>query len=131
MRAFIKTINCTNNDCKISFLTNVGLASGFLTNFDKVKPTINQTIDIELDIDLLFEQLNFSLAGFDFCIIAFGKTLELQGKIEDIESDMVYFRLAQDCLIMIATEQDFSHLNQHFVKLTVPIESLNITIFGI
>lgn len=131
MKVLVQAIDFINDKCKISFLTNVGLASGILTNFDEVKPTINQTIDIELDIDLLFEQLNFSLAGFDFCTIPFGKTLELQGKIEDIESDMVYFRLAHDCLIMIATEQDFSHLNQHFVKLTVPIESLNITIFGI
>lgn len=130
MKALIQTINFINDNYKIDCLTNIGLVRGNLTNFDKVKPTLNQAIDIELDIDLLFEQLNFSLVGFDFCIIPFGKTLELQGKIEDVESDMVYFRLAEDCLIMIATEQDFSQLNQHFVKLTVPIESLNITIFG-
>lgn len=130
MKALIQTINFINDNYTIDCLTNIGLVRGNLTNFDKVKPTINQNVDIELDIISLFEHLNFSLADSNFRINVFSQIIELQGKIEDVESDMVYFRLAQDCLIMIATEQDFSQLNQLFVKLTVPIESLNITIFG-
>lgn len=130
MRIYIQHFDLIDKNYYATFLTQVGKGSGILTNFDKFKLSINQPLDIEIDIDLPFEQLKFSQSDDLYRISTNHQTLELTGKIEDVENDMIYFRLNQDCLIMIASNQDFLQLNQHFIKINVPTDKIKLTIFG-
>jgi hypothetical protein len=115
----------------VNFSSNVG--DGIATWISETKPVKNYQYDVEIDIEQPVDQLwntgnenegQYSIALED------NSTL-MNGMIESVEEDgMAYFRLSQDCLIMIESG-DSNVKSGDWVNLNIRHEDIEISAQGI
>ncbi len=94
------------NDSKIiTFASKIGSAKGILLSDEK--PQLNTKYDAEFDVvfnlevDVNTHKTNTQEKSIDM----HGSKISLKGVVESVDLDgMVYFRLSDDCLIMIESD---------------------------
>lgn len=129
MRILIDSLQNDSSKEFISFETQVGKGMG-VNKTSNIKLEKGKYYDVELDIDLDLELLVCHPSKNMYELNILDEHIVMSGSVEDIEDDMVYFRLAQDCLIMIGTEQKSSLERYSFIQLIVPIINFKISVFG-
>lgn len=129
MRILIDSLQNDSSKEFISFETQVGKGMG-VNKTSNIKLEKGKYYDVELDIDLDLELLVCHPSKNMYELNILDEHIVMSGSVEGIEDDMVYFRLAQDCLIMIGTEQKSSLERYSFIQLIVPIINFKISVFG-
>jgi hypothetical protein len=100
----ITIIDFETTDENIVVRFNSKIGDGIATWISNTKPIKNQQYDVEIDIEKSVDQVwNTSNKNTEqYSISLEGDSILMNGMIESVEEDgMAYFRLSQDCLIMI------------------------------
>lgn len=128
MKILVDNLKKDNDRNLVSFKSQVGKGMGIYET-SHIELEKGRCYDAELDINIDFEWLVYYPSNDIYELNVSDEYVMMSGSIEDIEDDMVYFRLSQDCLIMIGAERKPSLEVHSFIQLIVPIINVKVSIF--
>lgn len=118
-------LSISENYYEIIFDTAVGQGKAIFTknsfNAKIGSPKIGEIYHIEFHINAVFESLSPSISNEKFQLYHQDNHIFFTGKIEEIDDDLLFFRLNTDCLMMMDFEQPITFQMGSFVSLTVKI----------
>lgn len=124
----IRIINSVANEVFVE--AAIGAFSGIWQS-TKTIPEDGSVIDVELDINVLWEEIrkNALESGATYHITMKEEDVVLHGQVDSLEDDMVYFRVSEDSLLMLEKEC-LSCIESKWFELCVNKASIGIVPVG-
>ena len=124
MKIQVKQINNTG---EVVVKTSIGSLAG-MWRYKYGPPIIDFVSYAEIDINTTWEELTKTHLQnvSSYKVNVTNEKVVFRGMIEDVEEDMVWFRLTEACLIMINTDSPAPSLKNEWYELVVDISSVEI-----
>jgi hypothetical protein len=121
-----------NADLHIQFTCSSGSCIGILKN-TQVRPQTGFECDAEIDVnvDLVRDKNAFQTTKNMFSVSFDDLFVYMIGFIESIDDDgMAYFRLANDCLIMVTTIESDKIKQNEWLELRLGHKEVEVSLFS-
>lgn len=130
MRIKTTSFEAIDGNTVVNFSSDIG--DGVATWVGANKPAKNYEYDVEIDIDKSIDQvINSSNKNEEqFSISLQGGSTLMNGEVQSVDEDgMAYFRLSQDCLIMIELG-DSKVKDGDWISLNLQCEDIEVSAQG-